>query len=671
MRSGHVPSPETNQEEAQGGERKSRNPGPKGESDMSLPIHLSCRFGMLILLLLLAACQLQSGDEASRAETATATVVATETEGARLAGVTVQDEAGNILGRTDAEGALRLSVARDQWPRALLLRKPGYATQVVPVVDTTDGVELHATLKRRAAPVKISDPANGFVVSGAAGSRVQLPQNGLVYEDNGEVVTEPVKVFVTPVDVTGDGAGGFPGAFAGVPLGSGEAAPIMSYGTMEVHFETASGREVNLAPGVQASIDIPIFVDLHPDGTPIRVGDSGQAVWYLDEATGIWKQASDNGVVVASMDSPTGLALQVSVSHFTWWNHDIAPQTCRRSIRVLDMPGQPPLGNPAPEPAPGLAPGRLTVGARIVADQPVSTGSTWRPWRPAYAVETIMPYIGHPISLNHKLYVFARELILPAKMPLKIKSLFRDEDGNYYRARYQPDTFREARDLCDPDVVDKPIELHLQPLAAEIYRFRALQIEPVWGEDGNGNPVVVANDVHLYWRVTAAEGALLTTPDGTLHRVRAVGALTYRVQGSEGDVFHFNLHAANYNGGEDKGLDVAYVAQADPQIVDPWYEAGTATDSVVLAWTDVRGASRLEWGYVDADGKRYRLGELESPHGAGQTPDFVPAAEAVQLYLRAVNGDRDSVSRLFYRGIGCDADVPPEECTRGGGLIPS
>jgi len=168
----------------------------------------------------------------------------------------------------------------------------------------------------------------------------------------------------------------------------------------------------------------------------------------------------------------------------------------------------------------------------------------------------------------------------------------------------------------------------------------------VWGADIDGNPVVVANDVHLYWRVTAAEGALLTTPDGVLHRVRAVGAFTHRIQGNEGDVFRFNLHAANYNGGEDKGLDVAYVAQADPQIVEAWHEVGTAADSVVMHWADVRGASRMEWGYVDADGKRYRLGEIVSPHGAGQTSEFVPGPEAVQLYLRALNGEREQLRNV-------------------------
>lgn len=44
-------------------------------------------------------------------------------------------------------------------------------------------------------------------------------------------------------------------------------------------------------------------------------------LWSLNEKTGKWVQEGE-GTVVASSASPTGLALRVEVTHFSWWNHD-------------------------------------------------------------------------------------------------------------------------------------------------------------------------------------------------------------------------------------------------------------------------------------------------------------------------------------------------------------
>ena len=58
-----------------------------------------------------------------------------------------------------------------------------------------------------------------------------------------------------------------------------------------------------------------------------RLADAGAAVddviplWSVDETTGLWIEEGA-GTVVASADSPTGLALRAEVAHFSWWNAD-------------------------------------------------------------------------------------------------------------------------------------------------------------------------------------------------------------------------------------------------------------------------------------------------------------------------------------------------------------
>ncbi|MBT8400925.1 MAG: hypothetical protein KJO98_10645, partial [Rhodothermia bacterium] len=85
------------------------------------------------------------------------------------------------------------------------------------------------------------------------------------------------------------------------------------YGVVEFNLEQ-DGRDVQLAPGRRASVEIPIYTGGTQVGNEI-------ALWSVDEDTGEWTQEG-MGVVVASAASPTGLALRAEVSHFSWWNCD-------------------------------------------------------------------------------------------------------------------------------------------------------------------------------------------------------------------------------------------------------------------------------------------------------------------------------------------------------------
>lgn len=213
------------------------------------------------------------------------------------------------------------------------IRADDFADQVVPVEspDTDGQVFIEATLIARAGPITIGD-SGVLTHTGAAGAAVTVDKADFV-DANGVPVTGDVQLTITPVDVSNPASvAAFPGSFAGVPEGAAEATPIVSLGVVEYEF-FVNGESVNLAPSASAEILIPVYVAAYPDGSPIKVGDT-IPLWSLNENTGLWTQEGD-GTIVVSNDSPTGLAFSATVTHFSWWNCDVAPQTARAQVAVL------------------------------------------------------------------------------------------------------------------------------------------------------------------------------------------------------------------------------------------------------------------------------------------------------------------------------------------------
>lgn len=240
-------------------------------------------------------------------------------------------DAQSVLASSDADGQISFSVDPAR-ASSLRLRKNGYTNQSVVLEVVDNQAYFRAVMGKRNPPVSF-DAGQDADITDSSGARVVLSAGALVDAD-GNPVTGNVQLEMTPVDVGDeDEALAFPGAFAGTDS-NGNAAPlIMSYGTVEYHF-TQNGEALNLSDS--ASIEIPVFVTQHPDGTPIQAGDAGD-LWYLDEASGEWI-LEDSATVVESAQSPTGLALRATVSHFSWWNHDVAPQTCDLTITTSNLP---------------------------------------------------------------------------------------------------------------------------------------------------------------------------------------------------------------------------------------------------------------------------------------------------------------------------------------------
>jgi hypothetical protein len=249
----------------------------------------------------------------------TALVVVKGVDGMAMSGVAVTP-ADAASAPTDDQGQITVSVSAGS-TSTLKFSKEGFADQFLSVSEPqgagTDGYFL-VVMHARDAALTLSDASAGGTLSGRDGASITVPANAFV-DAAGNPVTGPVQISITPVDVTQAGAGGFPGSFSGIQTDGTETA-IVSLG-VEEFIPTVSGAKVQLAAGKSATISIPIYAAKKLDGTVVAVGDS-IALWSLDETTGIWIQEG-MGQVVASADSPSGLALSAVVSHLSYWNCDL------------------------------------------------------------------------------------------------------------------------------------------------------------------------------------------------------------------------------------------------------------------------------------------------------------------------------------------------------------
>lgn len=247
---------------------------------------------------------------------APATALVSDTNGA-LAGVTVALVGGSTTAQTGADGRATLAVPTGA-AQTLRFSKAGYADQFRPLqlAAGADGTLLAVRMHARDAALTLPDAAVGGTLAGRDGATLVIPPGALV-DAAGNPVTGAVQVAMTPVDVGADPRA-FPGQFQGLRA-AGTRGLIESYGTVEFVL-SRNGAPVQVAPGRQVTIEIPIYTALHRDGSPVAAGQT-IPLWSLDERTGVWMQEGQ-GTVVASTASPSELALRAEVGHLSWWNCD-------------------------------------------------------------------------------------------------------------------------------------------------------------------------------------------------------------------------------------------------------------------------------------------------------------------------------------------------------------
>ena len=268
---------------------------------------------------------------AARTQAVAGKVVALD--GSALAGVTVTATAG-ATATSASDGTLTLPLGVGI-PQTLRFTRAGLATQVLTLtVPSTSGSDARfdMVMLRQEPALTLADATAGGTLSGKDGAEISLPANALVTA-SGAAVSGAVQISLTPVDVTQPRAGGFPGRFEGINADA-SISPIVSLGPTEFVL-TQNGAPVQIAPGATATITMPIYADRDLDGRLFAAGDR-IPLWSLDEQSGGWINEGE-GTLVANAGSPTGLAMQARVQHFTWWNPDrvFVPRTPRVRMRCI------------------------------------------------------------------------------------------------------------------------------------------------------------------------------------------------------------------------------------------------------------------------------------------------------------------------------------------------
>ncbi len=460
-----------------------------------------------------------------------------------------------VLATSNNSGVVSFSIAADK-AGSIRLRKSGYAAQTV-VLNINDGrADFLATLGKRKAAVTVSADTP-IDITGTSGAMVSLAAGALV-DANGNPVTGDVQLSITPVDVSDDDElGVFPGAFAGTDI-NGNAAPIiMSYGTVEYQF-SQHGNELNLAGGQSATIEIPVFIANHPDGTPIQIGDSG-ALWYLNETSGQWVQ-ENVGTVVASVDSPTGMALQATVTHFSWWNHDIAPQLCDLTITPSGLPND----------------AEADLFARTQNNRPRSGSTT---------------FLDSGTTVT-----------MPRGVDVYLQSTARASDGLYRASTINSCDGEVGSLVLDFTGPESPV---IFSLTGRVKPFFILELNPA--DPSNTRWVLDRNDAIFTWSSIRAETRVLSSDQGhntTLGNATGSTQFPMDLNGSHATQYLFTLTATDDEGNTaTKTENLAYDATPEPILhqfniskID-----GETAQTATLSW-DVEGADSITISYSQVDG---------------------------------------------------------------------
>ncbi len=140
---------------------------------------------------------------------------------------------------------------------------------------------------------------------------VSLPAGSLVHE-NGLPVSGMVQGSVTLIDPSAN-VSLMPGNFTTVIEGSGDIAPIESFGAVDIVFKDEQGNRLQLAQGQTATIQIPIASGQNPFTAPDTI-----PLYYFDTQSGHWVE---EGTATKQFVN-SAFYYEGQVSHFTTWNAD-------------------------------------------------------------------------------------------------------------------------------------------------------------------------------------------------------------------------------------------------------------------------------------------------------------------------------------------------------------
>ena len=193
----------------------------------------------------------------------------------------------------------------------------------------------NATLRVRL--LKLGPTQNFYAEIGAmlfipgSTAQAQVPAGSLIDAQTGAAVLGPVTASVTNVEPARD-PGRMPGGYT--TLQAGEVRAIESFGAIKVDLRDAAGRRLQLAPGTDARIRIPLST--RSPNPPASV-----PLFHFDPASGRWTQEGEALLRTAANGERF---YQGDVTHYSYWNADQVSDTVEVEGCVSKADGSPAAG---------------------------------------------------------------------------------------------------------------------------------------------------------------------------------------------------------------------------------------------------------------------------------------------------------------------------------------
>jgi len=287
----------------------------------------------LLALFTFSACNDDKNpDPGTGGSEASITVVVKGQGGALLNQASVSID--NTSGLTDQEGLVTLDVSLAE-EAVVRVTQAGYVNQSV-TTAITEVTDLQVIMIPVKEVFNIADIEQAQVIKGSdLNAQITLPANALVDAD-GNIAEGNVTLNLTPWDITDSDIAAM--------LGNGQAltaqnerVELISAGMMSVSFYDSQGNYLQLAENTTAQIQMDLPYD-SINNQALAIG-STIPLWHFDEVQGLWIEEG-TGVVVASITSPVGLAVQADVPHFSTWNWDYKRENAGSvTVNCLDSNG--------------------------------------------------------------------------------------------------------------------------------------------------------------------------------------------------------------------------------------------------------------------------------------------------------------------------------------------
>jgi len=246
--------------------------------------------------------------------------------GSGLQGVSVS--AYGIISATDVNGIFLIQGNVDKNRCVLEFNKPGYMKRLHAIIPSSSNVNYVNITMQDEPSAQSFQSANGGSVTLDHGGSVTFPANSLVIEGTSNSYNGLVTIYSKHISPDNSNFSMLiPGGDLSAVDVNGDDVSLYSYGMASVTITGFGGENLQIASGMQATVTFPIA------GSQTTTAPTSIPLWYLDETDALWKE---EGLATRVGNNYVGI-----VSHFTWWNCDIAIAQTSVIGRAVDCEGNP------------------------------------------------------------------------------------------------------------------------------------------------------------------------------------------------------------------------------------------------------------------------------------------------------------------------------------------